>query len=827
MPDNLLRHKQPSDVLWNTNGGKFTTSHEVELEFKLPEFCATKDIKHSFAVDDTGNEHTYDVIIGRDLLNQIGMDILYSKGHLVWDGISIPMKSAADVKLKEFNRNTEDTEKIEEIMHMFDDYSDPVLEATSRATEILDADYSKTDIDNVVEEYDHLSPEEKGKLKCLLYKYEDLFDGTLGTWNTEPVKLDLKPNAAPFYTHPYQIPRVHEQTLRKEVERLIQLGVLKKCVDSEWGSPAFIIPKSDKTVRFVTDFRKLNSMIKRKPYPLPKIQDLLKKMVGFQYATAIDISMGYWHIELDPTSQNMCTIVLPWGKYKYTKLPMGVSAAPDIFQEKMYGLMEGLEFVRCYLDDLLILSNGTYDDHLSKIDTVLQRLQQAGLKIRAKKCAFAMPELEYLGYHISRKGIKPIYKKVQAMLNIQTPKTVKQLQSFIGLVNYYRDMWKRRSHVLAPLSKLTKLNRKKRLPWGDDQQRSFEEIKQIIANEVILAYPDFNKSFEIHVDASDVQLGAVISQDKKPIAFFSRKLTSAQQKYTIGEREMLSAVETLLEFRNILLGSKITIYTDHMNNVNPTTKHASKRITHWRWLMEEFGPTFVYVRGDANNIADTFSRLETKNKVSEALCCLEAADVTFSSLTDMEQAELFDSLAEEETPQYVYPLGANVIAREQKKDRQLLELLTSKSAYFTKKVEGVELIHMNDKIYIPAQLRPQVLTWYHEMLIHPGQKRLELTLRQHLTWPGLTADVKRTCDTCHLCKIYKSIPNNYGHLPPKNIDEDIPWRTICVDLIGPYQITDGTGVDYKLWAMTMIDPATGWFEIVETHTKQQNILVSC
>ena len=131
--------------------------------------------------------------------------------------------------------------------------------------------------------------------------------------------------------------------------------------------------------------------------------------------------------------------------------------------------MEGLEFVRCYLDDLLILSNGTYDDHLSKIDTVLQRLQQAGLKTRAKKCAFAMPELEYLGYHVSRKGIKPLYKKVQAMLKIQTPKTVKQLQSFIGLVNYYRDMWERCSHVLAPLSKLTKLNRKKRLPWGDGQ----------------------------------------------------------------------------------------------------------------------------------------------------------------------------------------------------------------------------------------------------------------------------------------------------------------------------------------------------------------------
>ena len=121
----------------------------------------------------------------------------------------------------------------------------------------------------------------------------------------------------------------------------------------------------------------------------------------------------------------MCTIVLPQGKYKYTKLPMDISAALDIFQAKMHSLMEGLEFVLYYVDDFLILSNGIYDNYLSKIDTVLQRLQQTGLKIRAKKYAFTMPELEYLEYCISRKGIKPIYKKVQALLNIQEPKTVK------------------------------------------------------------------------------------------------------------------------------------------------------------------------------------------------------------------------------------------------------------------------------------------------------------------------------------------------------------------------------------------------------------------
>ena len=165
------------------------------------------------------------------------------------------------------------------------------------------------------------------------------------------------------------------------MERLIQLGVLKKCEDIKWCSPAFIIPKSDNTM----DFRKLNSMIKHKLYLLPKIQKLLKKMVGFQYVMAIDISMGYCHIKLDPASQTMRTIVLSWSKYKYTKLLIGVSATPSIFQEKMHSLMEGLEFVRYYLDDLLILSNSICDDYLSKIDTVLQCLKQTGLKIRAKK----------------------------------------------------------------------------------------------------------------------------------------------------------------------------------------------------------------------------------------------------------------------------------------------------------------------------------------------------------------------------------------------------------------------------------------------------------
>ena len=195
--------------------------------------------------------------------------------------------------------------------------------------------------------------------------------------------------------------------------------------------------------------------------------------------------MGYYHIELSPHSKQLCTIVLPWGKYEYQRLPMGLCNSPDIFQEKMSTLMQDLEFVRAYIDDLLVITKGSYEEHLSRLSEVLTRLQDAGLRVNAKKSFFAKEELEYLGYWITREGIQPVTSKVNAIANIAEPKTKKQLRSFIGVVNYYRDMWIRRSHVLAPLAKLTSKNAK--WSWGPEQQKSFEDMKKIISEEVLLA----------------------------------------------------------------------------------------------------------------------------------------------------------------------------------------------------------------------------------------------------------------------------------------------------------------------------------------------------
>ncbi len=399
--------------------------------------------------------------------------------------------------------------------------------------------------------------------------------------------MELKDkDCKPYHAKPYPVPHSQEQKLKDEVERLVKYKVLRKVNRSEWASPMFTILKGDSSLRSLADLRELNKRIKRKPFPLPKITDILQKLEGFQYATSLDLNMGYYHIALTPNSSRLCTVVLPWGKYEYLRLPMGLCNSPDIFQEKMSDLMTGLEFARAYIDDLLVVSKGGFDTHLDHLEQVLTRLAEAGLKINASKSSFCKDELVYLGYLINREGVRPTMKKVEAIRNIATPKTRKQLRSFIGMVNYYRDMWPKRSHILAPLSALT--SSKVKWEWTLEHQSAFDATKVAIAQETLLTYPDFNKPFVIHTDASKVQLGACISQDGKPVAFYSRKLNPAQTRYTTTERELLSIVETLKEFRTILLGQQLIVHTDHQNLTYKNFN--SDRVMRWRLYIEEYSP---------------------------------------------------------------------------------------------------------------------------------------------------------------------------------------------------------------------------------------------
>jgi hypothetical protein len=219
-------------------------------------------------------------------------------------------------------------------------------DATKHVTQILDAKYQKADLQSIVtDKCKHLSANQQKKLLQLLTKYESLFDGTLGDWKTNPVSFQLKEGVSPYHGQAFPVPKVHKEIIKKEVERLCQLGVLERQPASEWASPSFIIPKKDKTIQFLSDFREVNKRLVRKPFPTPKISTVLQEIEGFSYATALDLNMGYYTIRLDSDASKISTVIFPWGKYSYKRLPMGIAGSPDILQEKMSELMESLELV--------------------------------------------------------------------------------------------------------------------------------------------------------------------------------------------------------------------------------------------------------------------------------------------------------------------------------------------------------------------------------------------------------------------------------------------------------------------------------------------------
>lgn len=290
-----LKSIKDEERTWTTACGTFTTNSKCKLEFSLYEFHARKLIEYE--VHETTLPMAYDMIIGRDLLHELGVTIDFKDSTVTWDNVSIPMKD------KDCTVNNEAIFNISE--------GEAVDDATTRMKKILDAKYEPADLDKVCAECKDLTAEERDKLKRLLEQYEELFDGKLGKWTGDPYEIELKEGVEPYHAKPFPIPKAYEKTLRMEIDRLVELGVLRKVNRSRWAAPTFIIPKKDKTVRFISDFRELNKRIKRKPFPLPKIQDLMLKLEGFQYATSLDLIQGYYHIELSPFSKELCTIVLP------------------------------------------------------------------------------------------------------------------------------------------------------------------------------------------------------------------------------------------------------------------------------------------------------------------------------------------------------------------------------------------------------------------------------------------------------------------------------------------------------------------------------------
>ena len=290
-----------------TIAGSMNTSELVKLRnIRLPEFDKNRQIEETkaFIFD---NESKYDIIFGADFLSMIGIVLDYRHGHMEWYGNTLPMREPWDLSNKEFVHMADAYLLQEEEEDLFgDDWFD------SYAIEkILDAKYDKLDVNQVISEQKHLDSYQKQGLRDLFLKYQKVFDGSLGLYPHKKVHIEIDPNAKPVHKRAYAVPRVHLDTFKKELDHLVEIGVLSPQGMSEWASPSFIIPKKDGRVRWVSDLRALNEVVVRRQYPLPVIKDVLKKRTGYNFFTKIDVSMQYYTFELDDESKDLCTIATP------------------------------------------------------------------------------------------------------------------------------------------------------------------------------------------------------------------------------------------------------------------------------------------------------------------------------------------------------------------------------------------------------------------------------------------------------------------------------------------------------------------------------------
>jgi hypothetical protein len=297
---------------WNTSNGRFQTTRKTKIELNFFEYSNSK--RYLAAPDIVEykkiNKPQYDIILGVKTMKEYGIILDFKDKMITIDEVELPMRNINYLQ-------GSSTIRAPRLNHSLAMEPQSTQDATKHVTRILDAKYQKDDLQSIVKDKcRHLSADQQKKLLQLLTKYELLFDGTLGDWKTKPA-FQLKEGVSPYHGQAFPVPKVHKETIIKEVERLCQLGVLKRQPASEWALPSFIIPKKDKTVCFLSDFGEVNKRLVRKPFPIPKISMVLQEIKGFSYATALDLNMGYYTIRLDPDASKICTIIFPWGKYSY------------------------------------------------------------------------------------------------------------------------------------------------------------------------------------------------------------------------------------------------------------------------------------------------------------------------------------------------------------------------------------------------------------------------------------------------------------------------------------------------------------------------------
>lgn len=575
--------------------------------------------------------------------------------------------------------------------------------STTSSPKIANFDLSSVEIDESI-----LSHSQNAQLQKLLASYSHVFakdDEMPGRTSLVEHHIDLYDGARPFKLPSRRFPIHLQSEADKEVRKLLDSGIVEPS-NSEFSSPPVLVRKKDGTVRFCIDYRRLNELTVKDSYPLPRINEAINSIGrNAKYFSTLDLAMGYHHVPIAKDDKHKTAFASRFGLLQYTAMPFGLTNAPATFQRLMERVLAHMNWKDClvYIDDVLIWSE-TFPDHLRKLEEVLTAFAKAGLRIKGRKCHICCASVPYLGHVLTRDGIKMDPSRIKAVDSMTPPNSTKDLQKFLGFVNYYRRFIPNLSSLDAPLRQILA---DKTFSWSSGAQQAFDAIRNIIAKDAVLDYPDPSAKLVVDTDASDVGLGAVLSQIgvdgiERPIAFASRSLAENEKKWTVMERECLAVVWAVTEqFHCYLYGSKFTVRTDN----RPLAwlrklKKPPPRIARWILKLQEYEFEIIHRPGSRNSNADTLSRLPINAIFFQS--DKSSAELRSKQLNDPDLAVLI---------RYIEKKLANAPEQLTKQQRRLL----SRSEEF-KLERGVLLRQVGGQcqVVIPSSIKREVLKALHD-----------------------------------------------------------------------------------------------------------------
>jgi hypothetical protein len=462
---------------------------------------------------------------------------------------------------------------------------------------------------NINEELDDA---QQAEVKGILQQFSAVFTDQPGTTSMAEHVIETS-SENPIRVRPYPIPYAVRKKIDEEVSKMLKMGVIEPSC-SPYNSPVVLVQKKDGSTRFCIDFRKVNTVTKFDTHPMGNPEDILANVKNDKYFTKIDLAKGYWQIPMEEKSKEKTSFVTPNGSYQFTRMPFGLVNSGSTFNRMMRTMLDGLEHVDHYVDDILIHTQ-TWEDHLEAVQKVLQRIDNAGLTIRPSKCLVAFHKMDFTGHVVGNGTVTTETDKVEKVKAAPRPRTKKQVRSFLGLVGFYRKYIANFATVAAPLTDLTKKGEPNKVNWGKQHETAFTELKHKLIKAPILHLPDFDKDFIIRSDASDVGLGAVLLQETDeslfPVAYASYKLLPREKNYSVIERECLGIVYAVKKFESYLYGKHFIVQTDHQ----PLTyikrcKIESGRIMRWALFLQNYSFHIEAIKGQDNVGADYMSRIE-------------------------------------------------------------------------------------------------------------------------------------------------------------------------------------------------------------------------